>query len=102
MTVVSPELALIDPTLRSDAIASLPPLEPFDFLRFERVPRRARAFDEFWFLAEHEEEEPARRRPPLAVAASVYAASALARVVVMDSLFVLVLAAAVVVLNAIG
>jgi hypothetical protein len=102
MTVVSPELALVDPCLRSDAIASLPPLEPFDFLRFQRAPRRARALDEFWFVTEHEEAEPARWRPPLVVAASVYAASALARVVVMDGLFVLALAAAVVALNALG
>ena len=102
MTVVSPELALVDPTLRSDAIASLPPLEAYDFLRFERVRRKPRPLDEFWYLTGFEDEEPAPRQPPLAVAASVYAASALARVVVMDSLFVLVLAAAVVVLNAIG
>ena len=101
MTVVSPELALVDPCLRSDAIAALPPLQPFDFLRFERVAPAHQALDEFWFLAE-EEQEPESWRPPLVLAASVYAATALARVVVMDGLFVLALAAAVVVLNAIG
>ena len=103
MTVVSPELALIDPVLRSDAIASLPPLEAYDFLKFDRTPRRPAALDDFAFLAEQEESEtPKQWRPPLLVAASIYAASSLARVVFMDSLFVLALAAAVVALNAIG
>ncbi len=101
MTVVSPELALVDPCLRSDAIASLPPLEPFDFLRFERTPWTA-FFDGFWFVDEDAAPERASWRPPLVLAASIYAASALARVVLMDGLFVLVLVAAVVVLNAIG
>jgi hypothetical protein len=99
MTVVSPELALVDPSLRSEAVAGLPPLEAFDFLRFDRRPP---ALSDFGFLAEHEEVEPVRWRPPLLVAASIYAASSLARVVVMDGLFVLGLAAAVVALNLIG
>ena len=99
MTDVSPELALVDPTLRAEAVAALPEVEPFDFLHFDRRPV---ALADFGFLAEHEEVEPAQWQPPLLVAASVYAASALARVVVMDGLFVLALAAAVVVLNAIG
>jgi hypothetical protein len=87
MTDISPELAMVDPGLRSEALAELPPLEAFDFLRFERWPEKAEAVP--W-------------RPPLLVAASVYAASSLARVVVMDGLFVLVLAAAVGVLNLFG
>ncbi len=102
MTLVSPELALIDPVLRSDAIASLPPLEAYDFLKFKRTTRRPAALYDFGFLAEQEEAEPAQWRPPLLVAASIYAASSLARVVFMDGLFVLALAAAVVALNAIG
>jgi hypothetical protein len=99
MTDVSPELALVDPTLRAAAVAELPPVEPFEFLRFDRRPA---AIVDFGFLAEHEEVEPAQWRPPLLVAASVYAASSLARVVVLDGLFVLGLAAAVAVLNTIG
>ncbi len=97
MTDVSPELALVDPTLRAEAVAGLPELEAFDFLRFDRRPD---ALVDFGFLAEHEEVEPERWRPPLLVAASVYAASSLARVVVMDGLFVLGLAAAVAAVNA--
>jgi len=94
--VVSPELALIDPVLRSDAIAALPPLEPFDFLRFDRRPRALADFD---FLSDYADVGPPPWRPPLLVAASIYAVSSLARVVVMDGLFVLALAAAVVALN---
>ena len=99
MTQISPELALVDPTLRADAVAGLSPIEPFEFLRFDRRPS---AIVDFGFLAEHEEIEPARRRQRLLVAATVYAASSLVRVVVMDGLFVLGLAAAIAVLNTIG
>jgi hypothetical protein len=100
MTVISPELALVDPSLRAEAVAGLPPLEPFDFLRFSRRPP---ALADFGFLADHEDSDQGSTwRPPLLLAASVYAVSSLARVVVMDGLFVLALAAAVVLLNAIG
>jgi hypothetical protein len=96
MTVVSPELALVDPSLRSDALADLPAVEPFDFLRFERRPA---ALADFGFLAEHEDADLAPWRPPLLVAAGLYAASSLARVVVMDGLFVVGLAGAVLLVN---
>ena len=99
MTDVSPELALIDPGLRAAAVADMPALEAFDFLRFERRPV---ALADFGFLAEHEDADLAPRRPPLFVAASVYAASSLVRVVVMDGLFVLALAAVVMALNVVG
>lgn len=99
MTLVSPELALVDPALRSEAVADLPPLEPFDFLRFDRRPR---ALADFGFLADHDDAEPPAWRPPLVVAASIYTVSSIARVVVMDGLFVLALAALVVALNAVG
>jgi hypothetical protein len=99
MTDVSPELALVDPALRAAAVAELTPVEPFEFLRFDRRPA---AIVDFGFLAEHEEVEPVRWRPPLLVAASVYAASSLARVIVLDGLFVLGLAAAIAVLNTFG
>jgi hypothetical protein len=82
-SLISPELALVDPLLRTDALGALPHVEPFDFLRFREPP-------------------PATvqtRRPPLALAAVVYTASAAARVAVMDGLFVLALAAAVLAVN---
>lgn len=80
MSLLSPELVLVDPLLRADALADLPALEPFAFLRF--APR-------------DEPAEPAAataRRPPLAVAAVVYLIAAAARTLVIDSLFVVVLA----------
>ena len=80
-STVSPELALVDPILRTDALAALPHVEPFEFLRFADDPVA-----------------PARK-PPLAVAAAVYTVSAAARVVVMDGLFVLALAGAVLAAN---
>src|SRR2546423_1574945 len=55
-SLISPELALVDPLLRTDALAALPHVEPFDFLRF-REPAPA---------AVH------TRRPPLALAAVVF------------------------------
>jgi len=82
-SLISPELALVDPVLRTDALRALPHVEPFDFLCFPE-PRPPYAHS---------------RRPPLALAAAVYAASSLARVVVMDGLFVLGLAAAVLAVN---
>ena len=82
-SLISPELALVDPILRTDALGALPHVEPFEFLRF-RDPQPA----------------PVRsRQPPLAVAAVVYTAAAAARVAVMDGLFVLALAAAVLAAN---
>ncbi len=97
MTVVSPELALVDPNLRAEAVAGLPPIEAFDFLQFSRRPP---ALTDFGFLADHEDFDQSHAwRPPLLVAASIYAISSLVRVVVMDGLFVLALAAAVLLLN---
>jgi hypothetical protein len=80
-STISPELALVDPILRTDALAALPHVEPFEFLRFP---------DDLVAPA---------RRPPLAVAAAAYAVSSAARVVVMDGLFVLGLAGAVLAVN---
>jgi hypothetical protein len=95
---VSPELAMVDPILRSDAIADLPRVEEFDFLRFGG-PRRPVELDDFGFLADHEDIDDAGWRPPLVIAASLYAISAAARVAVMDGLFVAGLAAAIAVLQ---
>jgi hypothetical protein len=80
-STISPELALVDPILRTDALAALPHVEPFDFLRFRAEPVAP------------------ERTPPLAVAAAAYAVSSAARVAVMDGLFVLLLAAIVLAAN---
>jgi hypothetical protein len=88
MTLLSPELALVDPILRADAIADLPPLEPDAFLHFTRREPIAAA------------PERSPRRPPLAVAAIVYLIAATARTLVIDTLFVVALAGAVFALQA--
>jgi hypothetical protein len=83
---VSPELALVDPELRAELLASLPPIEPYSFLQIRDVPSPAPVP----IAAKR-----ARRRPPLVLAAAAYFVSSAARVVVMDALFVLGLAGAV-------
>ena len=40
---VSPELALVDPELRARALAALPRVEPFDFLRLRDLSLPTRA-----------------------------------------------------------
>ena len=92
---VSPELALIDPELRADALSGLPSLEPFDFLRFSGEPRRHPDLELFGFLAEWEQGERQERLLPLWVAALGYAGFTLARTVVVDLLIVLAIAIAV-------
>jgi hypothetical protein len=82
VSIVSPELALVDPILRADALAALPRVEPFAFLALRDTPPPAKAV-------------VAKPHPPLLVAAGAYLVSSVARVVVMDALFVLGLAAAV-------
>ena len=99
MTAVSPSSPWsIQPCARMRS-PGLPPLEPFDFLRFDRRPA---AIVDFGFLAEQRRSSRRAGGRPSLVAASVYAASSLARVVVMDGLFVLGLAAAIAVLNTFG
>lgn len=88
MSLLSPELALVDPILRADALADLPALEPFAFLRF--TPRSEPAAPA----------APTAQKPPLAVAAAVYLIAAAARTLVIDSLFVVVLAGALFALQA--
>jgi hypothetical protein len=76
VSTVSPELTLVDPTLRANAIAALPHVEPYSFLHFP-APRPA--------------PRPIvtrRRRPPVLVAASVYFVAALAKTIVVDAVFV--------------
>ena len=83
VSLVSPELALVDPILRADALAALPRVEPFAFLELRDLAPLARPAPQ------------AQRQPPLLVAATAYLISSLARVALMDALFVLGLAAAV-------
>ncbi len=86
--LLSPELALVDPELRLQAVAVLPELAPFDFLRFKVASP-----------ADLIEPETLQRRSPLPVAAVAYFVAALVRVLVFDGMFFLAVAAAVVLLN---
>ena len=82
LPALSPELALVDPELREQAIALLPALEAFDFLRFP--PRPAGA--DVVHLDEYRAAPAASREPRRAVAALAYFAVALARVCVFNVL----------------
>ena len=84
--LVSPELALVDPALRLSAIAALPPLEAFDFVRF-RTPPEARLLD--GVVEEVPLARPAERRLSLPLAAALYTAAAIVRVAAFDLLFAL-------------
>jgi hypothetical protein len=101
-TTVSPELVLVDPELRQAAVARLPHVEPFDFLRFTTVPRRHSDLDRFNFLAEWDEVDPPGRVVPIWVAAPVYTLAALAKVVVVNSVFVFGIAAVVALMQLAG
>ena len=101
-TTVSPELALIDRELREAALAALPRIEPFDFLRFTTVPRRHSDLERFNFLAELEEADPLRWVAPIWVAAPVYAVAALAKMLVVNSVFVFGIAAVVALMQLAG
>jgi hypothetical protein len=93
--VVSPELVLVDRELRELALAALPRIEPFDFLRFDTAPRRASDLERFDFLAGYGEAETFEWVPPVWVAAPVYAVAALTKVIVVDAMFMVGVAAAV-------
>ncbi|MFZ1878705.1 MAG: hypothetical protein WAU41_00950 [Gaiellaceae bacterium] len=80
---VSPELALVDPVLRESAIARLPPLQAFDFLKVRSAAREPAVA------------APAERRPPLLLAGAIYTLATLGRVLVMDLLVVLAIALAI-------
>jgi hypothetical protein len=99
---VSPELVLVDRELREAAIAALPHVEPFDFLRFTAVPRRHSDLERFNFLAEWEEVDPPGWVAPIWVAAPVYALAALAKVVVVNSIFIFGIAAVVALMQLAG
>jgi hypothetical protein len=89
--LLSPELALVDPELRLQAVAGLPELAPFDFLRFKVA-----------VLPERPAPVALRRRSPLPVAAAAYVVAAVVRVIVFDGMFFLAVALAVFLLNLLG
>jgi hypothetical protein len=84
---ISPELALIDPLLRADAIRAMPFLEPFEFLRFPQTPVLTTGV---------------RTGPPLLVAALVYLLASAARFAVSGVLTVAGVALVAAILYAIG
>jgi hypothetical protein len=93
--VVSPELVLVDPGLREAALAELPHVEPFEFLRFHDSPHRHPDLDLFGVLAGYDDLDPAERATPRWVAATVYAVVALTRAVAFDVALFVVIAAVV-------
>lgn len=99
-SIVSPELALIDPELRMQAVADLPELAPFDFLRLRDHPQRLADFDEFSDLAADGEVDSRGSELPLPLTVAAYFAVALTRVCVVDGFLLLAVAAAVVLMNA--
>ena len=82
LPALSPELALVDPELREQALALLPALEAFDFLLFP--PRSAGA--DVLPLDEYRAATPAPREARRAVAALAYLVVAVARVCVFNVL----------------
>ena len=86
-TLVTPELALVDPQLRLEALRNLPPLEPYDFLRHRHLPGNpdlAKAAS-----SAGSNTNPSAWQPPMLVAATVYALWAAARVTTINALFAL-------------
>jgi hypothetical protein len=96
---VSPELLLVDHELRELALAALPRVEPFDFLRFDTAPCRSSDLPRFNFLAGYGEAETFEWVPHVAVAAAVYALAALAEMIVVDAMLLVGIAAAVALLQ---
>jgi hypothetical protein len=89
---ISPELALVDPSLRASAIAALPPLEAFDVLLLRASARRqANAL-----VAAG---PASRTAPPLPVAVALYTAGAIVRVALFDLSLMLALVLVIVALT---
>ena len=93
---ISPELALVDPSLRASAIAALPPLDAFDILILRAAARRrANA------LVASAPAAGVASRPghSLPVAAAFYTAGAIVRVALFDLSLMLLLVLAIVALT---
>ena len=100
--MLSPELALVDPQLRTRAMVLLPPVEPFEFLRVLRQPARTSDLQRFAFLAQYGEVEPSRRPPPVPLAAAAYVVVALGRALVIYALAASVIIGLVAIANMLG
>jgi hypothetical protein len=93
---ISPELALVDPSLRASAIAALPPLEAFDVLLLRASARRqANAL----VAAAPAAGPPSRTAPSLPVAAALYTVGAIVRVALFDLSLMLALVLVIVALT---
>jgi hypothetical protein len=92
---ISPELALVDPVLRSVAIAELPPPETFAFLRLRPPPPTAPAAE----LVEDAAGQAVGPQVSLPLAATAYALAAIVRVALFDLSVALALVVLIVVLN---
>jgi hypothetical protein len=90
---VSPELVLVDPELRELAVARLPPLQAFDFLKLCDLTPSSRQAE--WAALEPVVAPPTERRPPLLLAGAIYTLATLGRVLVMDMLVVLAITLAI-------
>jgi hypothetical protein len=87
MPTVSPELALVDPALRSAAIAGLPDVRPFAFLEHPTAPVAVLA------IAAHD------RPPSRTLAAGAYVLIAVARMCAVNAAIFAGIAALVFVVN---
>ena len=85
MSTMSPELALVDPELRADAIARLPPIYVNAFLQFPAAPIRVVP-------------SPARSSPTVS-AALAYLIVAIGRTLAFDALVFVSVAALVLLAN---
>jgi hypothetical protein len=93
---ISPELALVDPSLRASAIAALPPLEAFDVLLLRASARRqANAL----VAAAPAAGPPSRTAASLPVAAALYTVGAIVRVALFDLSLMLALVLVIVALT---
>jgi hypothetical protein len=100
-TVTSPELALVDPELRLTALADLPSVDPFDFLRFRHRPQpRPRAeLPGVNFLPDYGSARVVTRRPALPLAAALYALWSFVWAAIMGSVVAFGLAVTVAAVN---
>jgi hypothetical protein len=94
---ISPELALVDPTLRASAISELPPPEAFDSAR-RRAPPSQTSRPAEW-SSEAPPAGPTHRTTALPLAIAAYTATAIVRVLLFDLSVVLLLVLLIVALN---
>ena len=99
---ISPELALVDPTLRVDAVRALPWLEPDSFLP-RPLPRHVvEPIEPVAGPLRASAPAPPRRRAPILVAAVAYVAFAAFRFCVSAAVLVAAVALAAALIAAVG